>query len=49
MNEKTEVKKTKKGLFTKMFEKLDKKMDEKAKSSPCCCQPNKSNKDSCCS
>lgn len=32
-----------------LFEKLDKKMEEKAKSKPCCCKPSDKEKNSCCS
>lgn len=38
-----------KQLFSRLFEKLDKKMEEKAKSQPCCCKPAGKEKDSCCS
>ncbi len=41
-----------KGFLAKLFEKLDKKMQEKAKQPSCCCssQPDdkKSENDSCC-
>ena len=37
-----------KSIFARWFEKLDKKMEEKAKSKGCCCGP-KDDKGSCCS
>jgi hypothetical protein len=40
--------KAKKGFFAKIFDKLDKKMEEKAKSSSCCCCQDEKSKDSCC-
>ena len=43
-----EGKKAKKGFFSGMFEKLDKKMEEKAKSGPCCKSSDKGG-NSCCS
>ncbi len=49
MKDRTDVKKIKKGFFPRMFDKLDKKMEEKAKSQPCCNQQNNSGKNSCCS
>jgi len=38
-------------LFSRLFAKLDKKMEEKAKSQPCCCKPTGKDKgkNSCCS
>ena len=50
MGDKTEEKKLKKGFFANLFDRLDKKLEEKAKSSPCCCKSDKNegNK-SCCS
>lgn len=50
MKDKTEDKKTKKGFFSRMIEKFDKKMEEKSKSKSCCCgdKNNPGNK-SCCS
>ncbi|MBU1913209.1 MAG: hypothetical protein KKB22_06745 [Candidatus Omnitrophica bacterium] len=48
MKDKVEEKKTKKGFFSRMFEKLDKKMEEKAKSGPCC-KPSDKGGGSCCS
>ena len=36
MKNKTEEKKTRRGFFSRMFEKLNKKIEEKAKSQPCC-------------
>jgi len=44
-----EKKKAKKGFFCRMFEKLDKKMEEKAKSGPCCSKPSDKGGSSCCS
>ena len=38
-----------KQFFTRLFEQLDKKMEEKAKSQPCCCKPSDKEKNSCCS
>ena len=32
-----------------LFEKLDKKMEERAKAKPCCCKPSDKEKNSCCS
>lgn len=44
-----EMTEKKKGFFAKLIEKIDKKMEEKAKSS-CCCKPKDDSKgDSCCS
>jgi hypothetical protein len=42
--------KQKKGFFAALLDKLDKKMEEKAKSGPCCCKKDdiEGNK-SCCS
>jgi hypothetical protein len=39
MDQKSEVKKERKpkGFFGRFFEKLDKKLEEKAKQSKCCC------------
>ena len=43
-------KKSEKGFFAKLFDKLDKKIEEKAKSSPCCCKgDSQEGKKSCCS
>jgi hypothetical protein len=39
----------KKGFFGKFFEKLDKKIEEKANASPCCCKPKDKDDRSCCS
>lgn len=39
----------KKSFFAGLFEKLDKKMEEKAKSQPCCSKPNQKDGGSCCS
>ena len=38
MEAKPEEKKLKKGFFSKLFEKLDKLLQEKAKSNSCCCK-----------
>lgn len=48
MKDKTEQKKGKKGFFARMIDKLDKKMQEKAKAKSCCCGGDKPDK-SCCS
>ncbi len=39
----------KKGFFGKLIEKLDKKMEEKAKAKPCCDPKDKDKGKSCCS
>jgi hypothetical protein len=40
----------KKGFFGRIMDKLDKKMEAKAKKAkPCCCGPADNNKSSCCS
>lgn len=39
----------KKYFFAGLFEKLDKEMEKKAKSQPCCCKPSDKEKNSCCS
>jgi len=49
MEGKQEERKSKKGFFSRMFDKLDKKMEEKAKSSPCCCKPTDKGNKTCCS
>jgi hypothetical protein len=50
MGNKTEDKKLKKGFFARWMDKLDKKMEEKAKSGHCCCKGNeKEEGKSCCS
>lgn len=36
-----------KGFFTRLIEKIDKKMEEKAKKNPCSCSP-KDRNNSCC-
>lgn len=46
INDKSEVKK---GFFARLLDKLDKKMEEKAKSSPCCCKSAQKKDKSCCS
>ena len=49
MENKPDNKKLGKGFFAKLFDKLDKKMEEKAKSSPCCCKGgSQEGKKSCC-
>jgi len=42
-------KEVKKGFFARLIDKLDKKMQEKAKANSCCGGENKSEKKSCCS
>ena len=50
MENKSEEKKTKKGFFAKLFDKLDKKMEEKAKSGSCGCKNDgRGENKSCCS
>ncbi|MFA5275663.1 MAG: hypothetical protein WC417_02080 [Candidatus Omnitrophota bacterium] len=51
MNKNNEIKKTGKirVFFGKLFEKLDKEMQEKANAKPCCCKPSDKAKNSCCS
>ncbi|MCX5700625.1 MAG: hypothetical protein NTZ63_03710 [Candidatus Omnitrophica bacterium] len=50
MEGKSGEKKSSKGFFSRIFDKLDKKMEEKAKSSSCCCKSDdKEGKKSCCS
>ncbi len=51
MIKKTEGKKINKvkQLFSHLFERLDKKMEEKAKSQSCCCKPTGKENNSCCS
>lgn len=39
----------KESFFAGLFRKLDKKMEEKARSQPCCCKPSDKKGDSCCS
>lgn len=39
----------KKGFFSKLIEKLDKKLEAKSKQSGCCCGPKNDKGDSCCS
>jgi hypothetical protein len=41
--------KTNKGFFAKLFDKLDKKMEEKSKLPSCCCCQDNKDKNSCCS
>ena len=38
-----------KHLLSRLFAKLDKKMEEKAKSQDCCCKPTGKGKNPCCS
>ncbi len=49
MKDLTEQKKVKKRFFARMIDKLDKKIQEKAKSKSCCGGEVKSGKKSCCS
>ena len=39
----------KKSFFVRLFDKLDKKMKEKAKSGSCCCKSSDKGDGSCCS
>ena len=48
MEEKQKEMRSKKGFFTRLFEKIDKKMEEKAKSGCCCNSNDKGDKKSCC-
>lgn len=48
-NDTNQTKEKKKGFFGGLFEKLDKRMKEKALNSPCCCKPADKDKNSCCS
>lgn len=41
-------KEKKKGFFARLFEKMDKKLEEKSKKTGCCCQTQKNDGDSCC-
>jgi len=38
-----------KRLFLQLFDKIDKKLEEKAKSQTCCCKPSDKGGNSCCS
>jgi len=49
MKDRVDQGKGRKGFFSRLMDKLDKKMQEKAKNSPCCCGEDKSDKKSCCS
>jgi len=50
MEGKSEEQKPKKGFFARIFDKLDKKMEEKAKSGSCCGKgDDRKEKKSCCS
>jgi len=50
MENKSEEIKSNKGFFAKLFDKLDKKMEEKAKSGSCCGKgDDRKEKKSCCS
>lgn len=49
MKDKADPKKIKKGFFAGIIDKLDKKIQEKAKSKSCCCDKDNSDKKSCCS
>ncbi|MFA5063627.1 MAG: hypothetical protein WC578_06130 [Candidatus Omnitrophota bacterium] len=35
-------------VFARFFTAIDKKMEEEAKSKPCCCKPGEGNDKSCC-
>jgi|GEM_PF-2010143 len=35
--------------FAQLLDKIDKKMEDKAKSGPCCCKPPEGKNKSCCS
>lgn len=37
------------GFFARVFASIDKKMEEEAKSKPCCCKPGEGKDKSCCS
>ena len=49
MKDSTDQVKAKRGLFARIIDKLDKQMQEKAKSKSCCNAEDKSGKKSCCS
>jgi len=49
MKDKLEQGKKKKGFFARMIDKIDKKLQEKAKSGSCCCSKDDAGKKSCCS
>lgn len=49
MKDNREEKKAKRGFFARIFDKLDKKLEEKAKSSSCCNKQDNSGQKSCCS
>lgn len=49
MKEKDNQKQVKKGFFARIIDRLDKKMQEKAKSSSCCSGQGNKGKNSCCS
>ena len=49
MNNQADRKKIKRGFFARIIDKLDKKMQEKAKSRSCCSREVKASKKSCCS
>jgi len=38
-----------KRFFMQQFERIDKKMEQEAKSKPCCCKPTEGKDKSCCS
>jgi len=49
MKDKNQESKPAKGFFSRILDRLDKKMEEKAKSSSCCCKSSdKSGGKSCC-
>lgn len=47
-NEKKEIHGKKKGFIAKLFERLDRKMKEKADETPCCTPKDKKGGSSCC-
>lgn len=49
MGERPQEKKNKKGFFSRLIDKWDKKMEEKAKETKCCSGSDKSKGKSCCS
>jgi hypothetical protein len=49
MKNKDDQKQAKKGFFARIIDKLDKKMQEKAKSASCCSGQKNKGKNSCCS
>lgn len=49
MEGKLDEKKSKKGFFSRLFDKLDRKMEEKSNPASCCCKPSDKGDKSCCS